>query len=189
MGLHHNVPQTQLPDREHVEHRVRLWWAVYILDRLWATMLGQPVSIRDQDIDVALPSSVGLPSVFSDDFDAVDDVIAGIRIAQLSADVTSSIYGRSMQKDSFSFRVQQALKKLDCWVKELPDSLRAKIDDAHYHSDIADMTLHLFYNQVSRPVLAPENSLTSKVFDISHEALSSARFPCTTRSTNRVSGQ
>lgn len=180
MGLHHNVPPTQLPDRVHVEHRVRLWWTVYILDRLWATMLGQPVSIRDEDIDVALPSPDGLPNMFSEDFYDADDVIAGLRITQLSADVTSSIYGRSMQKDSFSFRVQQALKKLDCWVKELPDSLRAKLDDAHYHSDIADMTLHLFCNQVSPLVVAPENLLTSKVFNISHEALSSARFPCTT---------
>lgn len=149
MGLHHNVPHTRFPDREHVEHRVRLWWAVYILDRSWATMLGQPVSIRDEDIDVALPSSQGLPDAFADDFHHVDDAIAGLRIARLSAEVTSSVYGRNMQRDSFSCRVQQALKKLDGWVKSLPDSLRTKVDQASNDTDMADMMLHLYYNQVS----------------------------------------
>ncbi|KAF2019456.1 hypothetical protein BU24DRAFT_439585 [Aaosphaeria arxii CBS 175.79] len=157
MGLHHNVPHTRLPNREHVEHRVRLWWTVYILDRLWATMLGQPVSIRDEDIDVALPSSQGLPDAFADDFHDDDDAIAGLRIARLSAEVTSSVYGRNMQQDSFSYRVQQALKKLDDWIKALPDSLRNKVDQASANIDMADMMLQLYYNQclilVTRPVL------------------------------------
>ncbi|OAL44837.1 hypothetical protein IQ07DRAFT_550031 [Pyrenochaeta sp. DS3sAY3a] len=157
MGLHHNVPHARLPDREHVEHRVRLWWSVYILDRSWATMLGQPVSIRDEDIEVALPSSQGLPDAFADDFHRVDDAIAGLRMARLSAEVMSSIYGRNMQQDSFSYRVQQALKKLDGWVKSLPDSIRTKIDETSNETDMADMMLHLYYNQclilATRPVL------------------------------------
>ncbi|CAI6237894.1 unnamed protein product [Periconia digitata] len=157
IGLHHNVPDTQLPDRVQVEHRVRLWWSVYMMDRSWATMLGQPVSIRDEEIGVALPSSHGIPEVFADDFQPVDDVIAGLHISRLSAEISSSIYGRSMQQQTFSHRVQQALQKLDDWVKSLPDSLRTKIDEASTHTDIADLTLHLYYNQclmlATRPVL------------------------------------
>ncbi|PSN62513.1 hypothetical protein BS50DRAFT_624367 [Corynespora cassiicola Philippines] len=157
MGLHHNVPQNQIPDREHVEHRVRLWWAVYILDRSWATMLGQPVSIRDEEIEVSLPSSQGIPEVFVDDFHPVEYAIADIRIARLSAEVTSSIYGRNMQQNSFSYRVQHALKRLDEWVKSLPDSFRTKMHETSNDIDMADMMLYLYYNQclilATRPIL------------------------------------
>jgi proline utilization trans-activator len=151
MGLHHNIPHTRLPDRALVEHRVRLWWAVYDLDRSWATMLGQPVSIRDEDIDVALPSSEGLPDAVTDDFHNVDDAIAGMRITRLAAEITSSVYGRNMQQDSFSCRVQQALIKLDGWVKSLPDRLRSKVEQASNDTNMANMMMHLFYNQVSSP--------------------------------------
>jgi proline utilization trans-activator len=176
MGLHQNVPHNQLPDREHVEHRVRLWWSVYILDRWWATMLGQPVSIRDEDIGVALPSSEGLPDAFADDFDHVDGAIADLRIARLSAEVTSSIYGRSMQRDPFSHRVQQALQKLDGWVKSLPESLRVKVDEPLRDINMADMMLHLYYNQVSLRVHTYHYGLTVLVLDTSHEACSASRF-------------
>ncbi|KAL9616279.1 MAG: hypothetical protein Q9160_008841 [Pyrenula sp. 1 TL-2023] len=157
MGLHQNVPHARLPDREHVEHRVRLWWSIYILDRSWATMLGQPVSIRDEDIEVALPSAEGIPDAYANDFHPVDGAIAGLRIARLSAEITSSIYGRTMQQDSFSHRVQRALQKLDSWVKSLPKSLRAKVDEASNDVDMADTMLHLYYNQclilATRPIL------------------------------------
>jgi hypothetical protein len=149
MGLHHNVPHTHLPDRELVEHRVRLWWAVYMMDRSWATMLGQPVTIRDEDIEVDLPSSRGLSDAAVDDFQHVDDAIAGLRMARLGAEITASIYGRNMQQDSFSYRVQQALKKLDDWVKSLPGSLLTKADDISNDTGVSDLMLHLYYNQVS----------------------------------------
>jgi hypothetical protein len=176
MGLHQNVPHAQLSDREHVEHRVRLWWSVYMLDRSWATMLGQPVSIRDEDIEVDLPSSEGLPASCTNDFYSVDGVIADLRIARLSAEVTSSIYGRNKQQDSFSHRVQQALQKLDGWVKSLPDSLRAKVE-ATNDTDMADTMLYLYYNQVSLCLLALNDRLTVIVLDIGYKACPAPRLP------------
>lgn len=149
MGLHHNVPHTQVLDRELVEHRVRLWWAVYMLDRQWATLLGQPVSIRDEDIDVALPSSEGLSNTCADEFHAPDVDIAGLRIARLGAEITASIYGRNMQEVSFSNRVQQALKKLYEWLRSLPESLLIKANDSSNDTEVKDMMLQLYYNQVS----------------------------------------
>jgi proline utilization trans-activator len=178
-GLHHNVPHTLLPDRALVEHRVRLWWAVYNLDRPWAAMLGQPVSIRDEDIDVDLPSSQGLPDAFADDFEDADDVTAGIRIARLSAEITSSVYGRNMQQDSFSSRVQRALKKLDGWVKSLPDRLRTKIEQASDDTNMVIMMLHLYYNQASLSVGPMNHPLTGVVLNTSYEACSSSRFSFT----------
>ena len=60
MGLHLNLPQHHLLNRELHEHRTRVWWSVYILDRNWASMLGQPVSINDDEISVELPSLADL---------------------------------------------------------------------------------------------------------------------------------
>ncbi|KAI6780859.1 putative transcriptional regulatory protein-like protein [Emericellopsis cladophorae] len=40
------------------EMRRRVWWVIYILDRILASELGHPTLIRDEDCDVALPAGV-----------------------------------------------------------------------------------------------------------------------------------
>ncbi len=111
-------------------------------------MLGQPVSIRDEDIEAALPSAEGLPEAFANDFQHGDGAIAGLRIARLAAEITSFIYVRSMQQDSFPSRVQQALKKLDDWTKDVFGSLRTKANDVSDDADMTDIMVHFYYNQV-----------------------------------------
>ncbi|WRT70611.1 uncharacterized protein IL334_007609 [Kwoniella shivajii] len=48
--------------KEHNELRKNIFWAIYCLDRLAAFTLGQPVSIRDSDVDVELPADPAQPS-------------------------------------------------------------------------------------------------------------------------------
>ena len=48
MSLEHFGPS----DLERDRH---LWWTVYILDRKFSSLMGNPPSIRDEDISVQLP--------------------------------------------------------------------------------------------------------------------------------------
>lgn len=42
-------------DQAECEHRRRLWWTVYTLDRKLSMNMGTPATIQDQDVDLALP--------------------------------------------------------------------------------------------------------------------------------------
>lgn len=152
LGLNDNVPQEQLPNRVVREHRVRVWWTVYILDRTWASWLGQSVSIRDEDISVDLPSLDGIPPDATDDFAEPEYLIASFRMANLAANISTSIYSRKMQRESFSARLQQALRDLRTWTDELPGDLRISMDGVQASTALPIITLQLFFNQVRAPL-------------------------------------
>lgn len=42
-----------------VEHRRRIWYSLYVLDRLLSLQLGRPPAIHDDDFNVPLPSRAG----------------------------------------------------------------------------------------------------------------------------------
>lgn len=42
---------------KELERGRNLWWTVYILDRKFSSLMGNPPSIQDSDITVQLPSS------------------------------------------------------------------------------------------------------------------------------------
>lgn len=54
LGMNRDPSTSPLPQAEQ-NHRRRLWWTVYILDRKLSINLGAPLSIQDEDIDVELP--------------------------------------------------------------------------------------------------------------------------------------
>ncbi|KAF5538965.1 positive activator of transcription [Fusarium phyllophilum] len=138
MGLHLNVPESQLRDTGAREHRNRVWWTAYSFDRMWASRLGHPVAIQDDDIEVDLPTDPVLDTP-SDDFADSSYFIAGLRLARLAAK-----------------RVQEALRDLRAFVEELPPHLHIEPTDAPEPSP-KPLSLHLYFNQVAitatRPIL------------------------------------
>jgi hypothetical protein len=56
IGLHAAYEKTDLSEHEQ-EHRRRIWYCLFILDRLVALQLGGAVMIRDADFSVKLPSA------------------------------------------------------------------------------------------------------------------------------------
>ena len=81
-----SVPAHSFHNRAAQEHHKRLWWTVYSSDRMWACLLGKPVSLPDEDIDADLPSTSGL-SEYSlvQDFAGTDHSTASLRIASPGA--------------------------------------------------------------------------------------------------------
>jgi proline utilization trans-activator len=156
MGMHLNIPESLLSDRAAREHRVRIWWSAYIFDRTWASKLGHPVSVHDDDIDVDLPCSDGFAG--HEDFGDHEYILRSIELARLTGRIIPSIYGRRRQLKPFSQRVQQALSDLTSWVESLPDHLRE--DGMASPSNI--IYLHLTFNQVKCLNFSPRNeTLTS----------------------------
>ncbi|KAI8312859.1 putative transcriptional regulatory protein [Colletotrichum sp. SAR11_59] len=154
MGLHLNIPESQLRDPDLREHRKRLFWTTYIFDRVWASKLGHPSAIQDNDIGVDLPSEPVVGQTFGADFDDAAYHIANLRLAALVTKTVRSIYGQRNQGDAtLSTRVQQALKDLRAWVEDLPAHLQIDNPD----SGPKPISLHLSFNQcailATRPIL------------------------------------
>ncbi|WYZ37971.1 hypothetical protein EsH8_II_001477 [Colletotrichum jinshuiense] len=157
MGLHLNVPESQLRDAGAREHRVRVWWTAYIFDRMWAAKLGHPVAVQDVEIEVNLPSNPMVHASISDDFADASYFIASVKLARVLGRVVPSIYRRKGQQTSLSHRVQEALKDLRGWSEELPPQLH--IDSKATTSELTPkpISLHLNFNQcavsTTRPIL------------------------------------
>lgn len=170
MGLHLKVPEYQLSDRGAREHRHRIWWTAYICDRMWASKLGQPASIQDDDVDVDLPSSEGLTGPQARDFGDPDYIIASIKLARLATHIISSIYKRKGQHGAFSQRVQQALRNLRSWVEELPSHLQLDTEESLQTKTKPIVYLHLSFNQVSLYI-----NFRGSILSSNHHSLSYSR--------------
>lgn len=147
-----NIPHSQLSCRQTREHRIRLWWSVYILDLTCASKLGQPASIHHDDIHVDLPSSEGLVDD-QGDFGDVDYILRNIELARLSSQVITSIYSRRRHQSPFSQRVQSSLKDLTKWVESLPLHLQLKDEAVALAPSNSILYLHITFNQVRETTL------------------------------------
>ncbi|CAO3624712.1 unnamed protein product [Mucor hiemalis] len=56
LGLHRSCDDWDIPNNEK-ETRKRVWWALYITDRFQTAILGRPINLRDEDINVPYPDS------------------------------------------------------------------------------------------------------------------------------------
>ncbi|KAH7084254.1 fungal-specific transcription factor domain-containing protein [Paraphoma chrysanthemicola] len=156
IGMQLNVPNHQSQDRSAAEHRVRLWWTAYVLDRICTTKIGLPVSISDDDIQVDLPSVLDANSLDKDDFGDVEYELRSIELSRISAASMVQIYLKRGHHNPFSQRVQATLKDLNKWMDILPARLQLKTEDSLTQENHV-IYLHLRFNQVivlaTRPVL------------------------------------
>lgn len=154
LGLHRNLPEGFAISPVEREHRVRLWWSVYTMDRLTSSKLGHPVTVRDIDVDVNLPSMDGLSPSEQEEFSDPGHLVAHLQLARIIGDIISDIYGRSRLDHAFIRSVHQILKNLHSWAEALPDSVRLSLT-GHATRNVA--SLHLCFNQcvilTTRPIL------------------------------------
>lgn len=149
LGLHHNVPESYTISAVEREHRIRVWWSVYIIDRMTSSKLGHPVTIQDSDIDVDLPSMEKLTPSEQEEFSDPSHLIAHVKLARISGDIISDIYGRSSQTKAFVQSVQKILRSLRTWAETLPASVQISQTKPLKYSSRNVASLHLCFNQVS----------------------------------------
>ncbi|KAJ5098824.1 fungal-specific transcription factor domain-containing protein [Penicillium argentinense] len=127
LGLNYNVPQNQNLHPVEREHRVRIWWSIYMLDRFWGSKAGFPVQIHDDDVHVDLPSS-SLSDTYPEHFSDSTYQVATLDLARIVGNTTREIYTRKKSVESFLQREQKLLIQLKRWVQTLPDPLRLQAD-------------------------------------------------------------
>ncbi|OBU00228.2 hypothetical protein VE01_01650 [Pseudogymnoascus verrucosus] len=187
LGLHHNFPRTIAMDPVARQHRVRIWWTIYICDRMWGSKSGHPLMIPDRDITVDLPSSSGLNDEERTAFPDPDHIIASIKLAKIAGNIITTVYCRG-HPPPFIQSVQKVLGDLNAWMAALPDSIRLAETAGCTSRHV--VSLHLSFNQcvilATRPVLlhvftksrdgsSPTNDMTPVTSTLADACLHTAR--------------
>lgn len=150
LGLHLNMPAVPSTDPAQQEHRIRVWWTAYTLDRMWASMLGCPPAIQDEDVKVDLPSQVVSEGALSEDFGFAGYYSALAKLSGILMRAVRSIYTGRDQGVALFVKVQERVRELKAWVKELPPCLHlgpsTGTNPAYHNYDV--LALHLTLNQV-----------------------------------------
>jgi proline utilization trans-activator len=90
LGLHRNLPTDTMLNPVEREHRKRVWWTLYTLDRLCCSILGYPLLISDSLIDVELPTDQGLSVSEQEEFSDPAHLIATIKLARITGQIRTS---------------------------------------------------------------------------------------------------
>ncbi|PKS11985.1 hypothetical protein jhhlp_001281 [Lomentospora prolificans] len=135
LGLHHEISPSAMPadpsDPSHTteealrEHRRRVWWSIYSLDRILSVKSGNPITIQDEDIGVNLPSRLPHESEYC------PAVVLGhyTQLSRILGKIHMTIYRRSAalfpkSGKSLMASVQEIVLALSNWNRQLPDELR-----------------------------------------------------------------
>ncbi|KAI1338218.1 fungal-specific transcription factor domain-containing protein [Xylariaceae sp. FL0016] len=158
LGLHRNITYDNSISPAEIENRRRVWWTVYTFDRLCSSKLGHAVMIRDEDIDVPLPSSDGLSAEEAEDFMDAKQLIANIKLSRITGSILSLIYGAAKPRaKEFVRNVHTILNNLKQWETELPSELKLDHDQFPSYGSRSVASLRLHFNQciilTTRPVL------------------------------------
>ncbi|RCI12584.1 hypothetical protein L249_0106 [Ophiocordyceps polyrhachis-furcata BCC 54312] len=119
LGLH---LETCDGDEARREQRRRVWWSVYSLDRILCVKSGNPLTIQDDDIGVALPSR--LPS--EPEHGAASVLRDYTQLSRILGQIHDAVYRRSVPRSGRSLMaaVQTIVRALSSWFRELPAALR-----------------------------------------------------------------
>lgn len=151
LGLHQE-PTAAGIEEEAKEHRRRVWWSVYSLDRIHSVKSGNPITIHDEDIGVELPSR--LPS--EPGFCPAVVLRHYTKLSQINGQIMTSIYRRKPKSGtSLMAAVQSIVLALSRWQQELPDELR--FEPVKLSTSRESVSTLLYYSQcihmTARPLL------------------------------------
>ncbi|KAJ5653678.1 transcriptional regulator family: Fungal Specific TF [Penicillium lividum] len=156
IGLNHNIPESQLIDPVERQHRIEIWWTIYIFDRMWGSKMGLPMQILDEDIHVDMPTPISPRWRHEEELSDTEYMTANIKLAQIVSETITKLYSRRKYQETFLQRVQKLLKALKNWVETLPESLRLNMEDLE-SSKKPIVSLHMAFNQCvilsTRPTL------------------------------------
>lgn len=158
LGLHQEVStRDAMPLSEAArEHRRRVWWSIYSLDRILSVKSGNPITILDDDIGVNLPSKLPheaeyCPAVVLRHY---------TELSRILGDITKAIYRRSSASSPKSGRrlmasVQKIILALSDWNRDLPDSLRFDPAKLSISRESVSTFSHYYQciNMTARPLL------------------------------------
>lgn len=132
LGWHVDADKENL-DRFELEHRRRIWWTVYMYERMLSSKAGLPLSFADDSVSTELPVDFSilaedLPRDASDVrsyyiFPPADYINNCVTITQINALILSCLYTKQPTANILPV-VTDLVHKLMSWKNNLPDFLR-----------------------------------------------------------------
>jgi len=154
LGLHQEVDDPGM-DIAVREHRRRVWWSVYSMDRILSVKSGNPISIHDEDIDVAWPTPIS-----GVDFDPSPPRVLAhyTRLSRILGRIGEGIYRKKHTSGrSLLVSVQSIMNDLSKWLKDAPPELRLDFSalERPVSREAVSTFLHYFQciNMTARPLL------------------------------------
>lgn len=160
IGMHNDTGKETL-NRYELEHRRRLWWTLYAIDRYCSAKFGFPLSIPDEAITTELPSNIQANTLRDNktEFDVFPDptnIIQYIRISQIFSSMMVRIYQQKIHSDIVPI-ILSILSELYQWRKNLPDSLKVDYTKENIETSRNVVNIHSEYfrciNLTIRPLL------------------------------------
>ena len=154
LGLHQEVSNSAI-DLVEREHRRRVWWSVYSMDRILSVKSGNPITIHDEDIDVMMPSEVAGNEC---DLTSADVLSHYTQLSQILGRIGQSIY-RKKHKSGTSLlsSTQEIMTDLSNWLKHLPGRLQLNLAtlDTNLSRESVSVFLHYYQciSMTARPIL------------------------------------
>lgn len=87
MGMHRTTVGGNMLTAVEREGRIRTWWVIYFFERITASKLGMPITIRDEDIDVQMPSMDGLTAEEREEFSDPINLITNVKLAKIMGNI------------------------------------------------------------------------------------------------------
>lgn len=174
LGLHVDAQRDTLT-RFELEHRRRLWWTVYMFERMLSSKAGLPLSFTDNTITTELPDDFDMTNPPPDCehyiFPEAEYITNCVRITQINAQILNKLYQK--QPDSNILPVlKDVVTQLLEWRRSLSDFLQ--VDFAKENLEISRLCTNMFteyfqgMNLAIRPLLFHFASIQLKELEISN---------------------
>ncbi|KAI0466566.1 fungal-specific transcription factor domain-containing protein [Xylaria cf. heliscus] len=154
LGLHRHSRRFKYDQKEN-ETRKRLWWWIYIFDKITAISHGLPMLIRDNDIDIDYPLDCDLsnngesPHIslpLPGESTPMNDFIAFVHLSRILSTTLDQLYTTTSRRNGPD-KIVKLRSELLGWNQRFVDQLGGQIDgngllraDIHLHSSPHDET-------------------------------------------------
>ncbi|KAL2710580.1 Proline utilization trans-activator [Kluyveromyces marxianus] len=174
LGWHVDAQRDSLT-RFELEHRRRIWWTVYMFERMLSSKAGLPLSFTDNTITTELPDDFDMssppPDCESYVFPEAEYITNCVRITQINAQILNKMYQK--QPDSNILPVlKDIVTHLLEWRTNLSDFLQ--VDFTQKDLKISRLCTNVFteyfqgMNLAIRPLLFHFASIQLKQFEINN---------------------
>lgn len=174
LGWHVDAQRDSLT-RFELEHRRRIWWTVYMFERMLSSKAGLPLSFTDNTITTELPDDFDMtnppPGCDKYIFPEAEYITNCVRITQINAQILNKMYQK--QPDSNILPVlKDIVTQLLEWRTHLSDFLQ--VDFTQKNLKISRLCTNVFteyfqgMNLAIRPLLFHFASIQLKQFEVTN---------------------
>ncbi|CAI4044983.1 Put3p SKDI_11G1970 [Saccharomyces kudriavzevii IFO 1802] len=176
LGLHVDS-QSDTLSRYEIEHHRRLWWTVYMFERMLSSKAGLPLSFTDYTISTALPADIDDEKPEHKDnhyvFRRAELISNCVTIVKINAQILSKLYQRQPETNII-ITLKVVIKQLLQWRNNLSDFLQVDFTQKDEDFKISRLSTNMFteyfqgINLAVRPLLFHFASIQLKRFKTSN---------------------